>query len=111
MRGGQPPGELAKDGACPDRVECPDGVPCRVDCVGDGSCAAGVDCKNASSCEVNCDGADSDLCAEGKLRPHMEGKLGPVIGYKAGLTAKGGGTAELSASGITTVKGSLVKVN
>jgi 2-oxo-hept-3-ene-1,7-dioate hydratase len=28
------------------------------------------------------------LCTQDKLRTHMEGKLGPVIGYKAGLTAK-----------------------
>jgi uncharacterized protein involved in type VI secretion and phage assembly len=39
------------------------------------------------------------------------GKSNLDIEGKAGLTAKGGGTAELSASGITTVKGSLVKVN
>ena len=38
---------------------------------------------------LGADGSMEDaLCTQGKLRAVMEGKLGPVIGYKAGLTAK-----------------------
>jgi phage baseplate assembly protein gpV len=54
--------------------------------------------------------ATQDLSLEG-VNVKATGKSNLDIEGKAGLTAKGGGTAELSASGITTVKGSMVKVN
>lgn len=56
-------------GQCSATIDCPDGIPCRVDCLGDGSCAGGVDCHDATSCEVNCDGDDS--CAN-QIKCHTE---------------------------------------
>jgi hypothetical protein len=46
--------------SCPERVECPPGMPCRVVCDGNDSCAAGVDCTKASACDIQC--TDTAAC-------------------------------------------------
>lgn len=45
--------------ACPERVVCPPGIPCRVDCGGADSCGGGVDCSQATSCGIECTGDGS----------------------------------------------------
>jgi hypothetical protein len=45
--------DCSQGGACGEKVVCPSGVPCRVEC-GAGACAGGVDCNGASECDVRC---------------------------------------------------------
>jgi len=52
--------DCATAGTCTnDRVVCPPGIPCEVDCKGQGSCAQGVDCTAASACRIDCSGLGS----------------------------------------------------
>lgn len=44
---------------CSGNVECPDGVPCSVECTGTGSCANEVVCGGATECTVLCSGQSS----------------------------------------------------
>ena len=51
---------------------------------------------------------DINISSKGKI--NIEG-MNVTINAKAGLTAKGNDTAELSASGETTIKGAIVMIN
>jgi 2-oxo-hept-3-ene-1,7-dioate hydratase len=66
-------------------------APALAACASDEEVAAFVE-SHASKTPAKALGAggsmEDALCTQGKLRAHMEEKLGPVIGYKAGLTAK-----------------------
>jgi hypothetical protein len=56
---------LSDDGAqlggdpCDQRIVCPAGIPCRVECTGRRSCGSGIDCTSASSCDLRCIGRES----------------------------------------------------
>ena len=47
------------DRVCMDRVICPPGIPCAVQCGAKNSCANGVDCMSGSACRITCDGESS----------------------------------------------------
>lgn len=62
---------------CEDRIVCPPGADCTVDCGGTGACAGGVDCSLADSCTIDCSGGSSCqgsiLCGPGRCDLHCSG--------------------------------------